>query len=71
MTPENRPNPCNPGVVIDYTDEEREFLRAMGTYQANNRRRFPTFCEVLAVAHALGYRKTEPPEPLPKFGRYS
>lgn len=71
MSPEKRPNPANPGVVIDYSDAELEFLKAMEAYQSANKRRFPTFCEVLAVAHALGYRRVADPAPLPTFGWYS
>jgi hypothetical protein len=41
----------------DYSDEEREFLQAMERYQRQNHVRFPTYREVLKVAHDLGYRR--------------
>ncbi len=43
----------------DYTDEEREFLRAMDAWMKRTGRRFPTFCEFLAVVKSLGYRKVQ------------
>ena len=55
----------------DYTDLEREWLVAVETYRSTQRRRFPTACELLAVLHALGYRKVAPPLPLPQFSRRS
>ena len=41
----------------DYSDEERAFLVAIDTYKRRHRRPFPTWREVLHVAHCLGYRK--------------
>jgi hypothetical protein len=41
----------------DYSDDEREFLMAIESYKRRNRRPFPTWREVLHVAHSLGYRK--------------
>lgn len=52
---------------VDYSPDEAEFFRAMETYMRENRRRFPTFREVLAVARSLGYRKVAEPEELPRF----
>ena len=43
----------------EYSAEELEFLKAMERYKRENRRPFPTFCEVLIVAKSLGYRKGE------------
>lgn len=37
-----------------YSDDELEFLAAMQRYMSENRRRFPSFTEVLAVAKSLG-----------------
>ena len=45
--------------ATEYSDEELEFLKAMERYKREQRRRFPTFCEVLTVAKSLGYRKVE------------
>ena len=39
------------------TPEEFAFLKAIERYQRENRRRYPSFREVLFVLHALGYRK--------------
>lgn len=44
-------------VGADYTPDEAEFLRAVGAYQKATGRKFPTFVEVLRIAHSLGYRK--------------
>jgi hypothetical protein len=46
---------------VDMTDDEAEFGHAVDRYKRENRRPFPTFGEVLAVAVALGYRKVEAP----------
>jgi len=40
-----------------YSEEELAFLKAMEQYMKQNRKRFPTFTEVLGVAKSLGYRK--------------
>jgi hypothetical protein len=50
-----------------YTDEEVGFLKAVMAYQRVNRRRFPTYTEVLAVAKSLGYRRVADPGPLPRY----
>lgn len=44
-----------PGASL--TEEEIEFAFAMETYMRKFGRRFPTWHEVLRVAHSLGYRK--------------
>lgn len=49
----------------EYDGEESEFLRAIDLYKRINRRPFPTWCEVLEVLRALGYRKVADPTPLP------
>lgn len=49
----------------DYSDDEIEFMRSMDLYKRHNRRPFPTWSEVLEVLRSLGYRKTEPPTPIP------
>jgi hypothetical protein len=46
----------------DYTPEQTEFMLAMDKYKRENRRPFPNWSEVLAVAISLGYRKMEPLE---------
>src|SRR5262249_41466149 len=49
----------------DYSDDEVLFMKAMDEYKPLNRRPFPTWSEVLEVLHALGYRKTAEPIPIP------
>ncbi len=44
-----------PGWDID--TEAFVFLKAVERYQRANNRRYPTWREVLAVAHSLGYRR--------------
>ncbi len=50
---------CGTLIGADYTDDETEFILAMEEFMTRNRRRFPTFTEVLAVAKSLGYRKVK------------
>ncbi len=52
----------------DYTDDEREFMKAMDRYKRENRRPFPTWSEVLEVLRSLGYRRVAEPTPLPGRG---
>jgi len=42
-------------VGADYTDEQREWLKAMDAL--HQRVKFPTYCQILEEAHRLGYRK--------------
>jgi hypothetical protein len=57
------PDTALPGS--DYSDDEREFLVAIEKYKRRHRRPFPTWREVLHVAHCLGYRRVaERREPL-------
>ena len=49
------PDTALPGS--DYSDEERAFLVAIESYKRGHRRPFPTWREVLHVAHCLGYRR--------------
>ena len=44
-------------VGSEYTREEVEFIMAMDCYKRERDRPFPDWCEVLAVAVGLGYRK--------------
>ncbi len=44
----------------DVAGEAFVFLKAVERYQRRHRRRYPTWREVLAIAHALGYRRVEP-----------
>ena len=44
-----------------YTDDEREWLRALQRYKLI--RPNPDWSEVLAVARALGYRRVAEPDP--------
>jgi hypothetical protein len=50
-----------PGAAL--TPDEVEFARAMERYMRLQRRPFPTWHEVLAVIHALGYRRVKPDKP--------
>jgi DNA-directed RNA polymerase specialized sigma subunit len=43
----------------NYTDDEVEFLKAIEAYKAKTGRKFPTWCEVLAIARNLGYAKNK------------
>ena len=54
---------------VEYTDEQRQFLRAMEEYKKVNRRQFPAYTEVLAVLASLGYRQVAQVIALPKFKR--
>lgn len=40
-----------------YTDDEREFMVTLDRWKRQNRKPFPTCCEVLAVLKSLGYAK--------------
>lgn len=42
----------------NYSDAEREFLRAIEEYKRVSGRLFPTWSEVLEVVRSLGYAKT-------------
>ena len=42
-----------------YTDEQLAFMRAIEDYKNATGDRFPTWCKVLEIAKALGYRKEE------------
>jgi hypothetical protein len=48
----------------EITSDETEFLLAILAYQKRFRRRYPTWREVLHVAHCLGYRKVAEPKPI-------
>ena len=52
----------------DVTPEELEFLKAIERYQRYYERRYPSWREVLFVAHCLGYRKVARPVPIPRRG---
>jgi hypothetical protein len=41
----------------EYTDEEREVLRAMDAHKLRTGRRFPLVTDYLEVLRALGYRR--------------
>lgn len=43
-----------------YSDEEREFLRAIDRYKSATGRQFLSWHEVLRLFKALGYRKLQP-----------
>ncbi len=44
----------------DVAGEAFVFLKAVEKYQRDHKRRYPTWREVLGIAHALGYRRVEP-----------
>lgn len=41
-----------------YTDDELEFMNAMQRFKVQSGKPFPSFGDVLRVAHELGYRQT-------------
>ena len=47
-------------------DEQFAFIMAIEEYKTVNKRPFPSFTEILEIAHALGYRKVAPAQPLVK-----
>ncbi|MGL4422065.1 MAG: hypothetical protein ACRCZF_15460 [Gemmataceae bacterium] len=53
----------------DFTPDETEFLRAVEAYQRRHQRRYPSCKEFLLILQSLGYRKTAPPEPIPRRAR--
>lgn len=42
-----------------YSDDEMEFMTAMQAFKNRSGKAFPSFSEVLRVAHSLGYRRPE------------
>lgn len=58
-------------VGCNYSAEETQFLRAISIYKQANQRPFPTWREVLAVVHSLGYRQVLEPESLPTLQEIS
>jgi hypothetical protein len=48
----------------DMTADETEFILAVASYQKRFRRRYPTWLEVLHIAHCLGYRMVAEPVPI-------
>ena len=57
--PDTKTREANLGA--DYTDEERDFLKALCAYKSKHRKSFLSMVEVLHVAKEMGYRK-EPPD---------
>ena len=53
-------------IARNYSDEEREFLVALDRWRRATGVKFPHATDILAIAVALGYRKVEPPGPLPE-----
>ena len=49
----------------DVEPDEMLFLRAIEEYKRLHNRRYPSWREVLMIAHCLGYRKVATPEELP------
>ena len=47
-------------------DEQFVFIMAIEEYKKANNCPFPSFTEILEVAHAMGYRKVAPAQPLVK-----
>jgi hypothetical protein len=45
----------------DYSGEELAFMKAIDQYKRDFRRPFPSWSEILEVAHALGYRLVAEP----------
>ena len=50
-----------------YTDEERDFLRALTAYKEDNHRPFPTWGEILAILKAMGYRRVAERSVMPRW----
>lgn len=48
-----------------YESDELEFMNAIQRFKDRTGKAFPSYGEVLAVAEALGYRKSKPPQDLP------
>jgi hypothetical protein len=56
----------NPVLVNEmYTPREAQFLFWIDRYKRENRRPFPSWCEVLALIDALGYRQLPELSPPP------
>ena len=52
----------------EMTDEQFDFLQAIGEYKRVNNCPFPSYTEILEIAQAMGYRKVAEPEPLNRPG---
>lgn len=63
-----QPMVCPVTCEVEYAEDDVEFMKAMDRYKRERRRPYPTWKEVLAVLHSLGYRKVEPPGPLTRGG---
>ncbi|MBA4191862.1 MAG: hypothetical protein C0467_28110 [Planctomycetaceae bacterium] len=50
----------------EMSPEELEFLIAVSSFQRRTGRRYPTWREILYVAHCLGYRRVSDPVPIGK-----
>ena len=48
----------------EMTADQVEFLLAVASYQRRFGRRYPTWLEILHIAHCLGYRKTDEAGPV-------
>jgi hypothetical protein len=42
---------------VEFSHEEVEFLNAMEAFKAGSGKKFPTLCDILRVAKALGYER--------------
>jgi hypothetical protein len=42
---------------VDYSDDELELIKAVDRWRRDHPGRFPTCCDVLQIAKALGYAK--------------
>ena len=52
-------------IGAEYDAEQIAFLMAVDQFKRANRRPFPTWTDVLAIARSLGYRLVEQPTALP------
>ena len=61
------PHGRNPATseTLQYDAQELEFLQAVDRYKREMHRPFLTCVEILDIARQLGWRKVEPPGPLP------
>ncbi len=48
----------------DMTDDQFEFIMSIKKYKQVNNCPFPSYTEILEIAHALGYRKVAEAQPL-------
>lgn len=58
-------HPASSCVERTYSVDEWDFMTAIDKYKRDTGRRFPTWCEILAIAEALGWRRVAESQPIP------